>query len=132
MTGQSQIKFYEGTNMNQPRDAQCLDGVSAVVTACDEKGITTYMNQEAARAFAAEGGFGLLGTDMRQCHPGGSLAKFEGLLASRRLNAYTIEKAGKKKLIYQAPVFLEGEFKGYVEFGLPLPEGPLPHFARQE
>ena len=45
------------------------------------------------------------------------------------LNAYTIEKNGIKKLIYQTPWFMDGKFSGLVEISLPLPE-ELPHFIR--
>jgi transcriptional regulator with PAS, ATPase and Fis domain len=108
-----------------------LDGIEASVSMCDEKGITTYMNARAAKGFAAQGGYALLGKDMRDCHPSGEvLAKFEALLASQELNAYTIERDGQRKLIYQVPVFHEGAFKGYAEFALPIP-WELPHFVRK-
>ena len=51
------------------------------------------------------------------------------LLASQQPNAYTIEKSGVKKLIYQAPWFKGGEFQGLVELSLPIPFD-MPHFVR--
>jgi hypothetical protein len=42
----------------------------------------------------------------------------------------TIEKAGKKKLIYQTPWHTEGEYRGFVELSLELP-AEMPHFVRQ-
>jgi SpoVK/Ycf46/Vps4 family AAA+-type ATPase len=51
------------------------------------------------------------------------------LLASGQLNVYTIEKGGQKKLIYQAPWYVDGEYRGLVELALPLPD-QLPHFVR--
>ena len=45
------------------------------------------------------------------------------------MNAYTIEKGGVKKLIYQAPWFEDGEYRGLVEVTLVLPD-VLPHFVR--
>ena len=44
-------------------------------------------------------------------------------------DAYTIEKGGQKKLIYQAPWYVDGEYRGLVELALPLPD-TLPHFVR--
>jgi predicted RNA methylase len=44
-------------------------------------------------------------------------------------NVYTIEKAGVKKLIYQAPWMEGGECKGLVEISIPIPF-EMPHFVR--
>ena len=45
-------------------------------------------------------------------------------------NAYTIEKAGVKKLIYQAPWFHDGGvFGGLVELSMVIPM-EMPHFIR--
>ena len=50
------------------------------------------------------GGQALVGRNLRDCHPEPSRTKLQTLLASGKMNAYTIEKGGGKKLIYQAPV----------------------------
>ena len=44
-------------------------------------------------------------------------------------NVYTIEKGGVKKLIYQAPWYQDGEYRGIVELSLPIPF-VMPHFVR--
>ena len=44
-------------------------------------------------------------------------------------NAYTIEKNGVKKLIYQTPWFDGGKFAGLIEFSMEIPR-ELPHFIR--
>jgi hypothetical protein len=106
-----------------------LDGVDITISGCDAEGTTNYLNVRGAEAFEKEGGYALLGTDMRDCHPGATRQLFEDLLASRQLQAYTIEKQGKRKLVYQVPVVREGVFQGYVELVLPLPE-TLPHLVR--
>lgn len=100
---------------------------SVVVTGAD--GTVLYMNTRAAATFAAEGGAALVGHDVRGCHPPAAREKVEDLFATRRLNAYTIEKNGVRKLIYQSPWFNGGEFAGYVELSLPIP-GEMPHFVR--
>lgn len=74
---------------------------SVVVTGAD--GTILYMNGRAAATFAAEGGAALVGHDVRDCHPPAAREKVEELFATRRLNAYTIEKNGVRKLIYQSP-----------------------------
>jgi len=53
----------------------------------------------------------------------------EELLAKRETNVYTIEKNGRKKLIYQTPWFEKGEFRGIVELALPIPF-EVSHFVR--
>ena len=44
--------------------------------------------------------------------------------------AYTIEKNGVKKLIYQIPWYENGEFMGLVEFSLEIPF-EMPHYIRK-
>jgi len=56
--------------------------------------------------------------------------RWAGLLAEPRVNAYTIEKRGVRKLIYQAPWYEDGQYLGFVELSLELPT-PLPHFVRE-
>lgn len=106
-----------------------LDQIDVSITACDTKGTAIYMNAGANEVFASAGGYDLIGKNLADCHPGESGERFQRLLGSQKLQAYTIEKAGKRKLIYQVPMFREGQFVGYVEFSLPMPE-QVPHFVR--
>jgi hypothetical protein len=48
---------------------------------------------------------------------------------SQQANHYTISKKGQKKIIHQIPLFKTGEFQGYVEISIPIPD-QLPHFDR--
>ena len=48
---------------------------------------------------------------------------------ARKVNAYTTEKGGVKRLVYQAPWYEDGEYRGLVEVALVLPD-VLPHFVR--
>ena len=50
-------------------------------------------------------------------------------MESRKPNVYTIEKAGVKKLIYQAPWYRGGEYAGVVELSVEIPF-QMPHFVR--
>jgi len=101
----------------------------AAVTVCDPDGVILAMNERACATFASEGGAGLVGSNLLDCHPEPARSKAEGLLVSRRLNCYTIEKNGAKKLIYQSPWFVGGAYRGFVEIALPLP-ADTPHFVR--
>lgn len=99
------------------------------ITVCDADGIILEMNEGAANAFEKDGGQALVGTNLLDCHPEPSRTKVCQMLASGEANAYTVEKDGVKKLIYQAPWYEDGQYRGLVEISLVLPD-PLPHFVR--
>ncbi|MFA6317429.1 MAG: PAS domain-containing protein [Elusimicrobiota bacterium] len=96
------------------------------VTVCDRKGKGLEMNAKSRAIFAKDGGGMLVGKSMLDCHPARARAKMKRLLASGRTNVYTIEKKGKKKLIYQGPWFKAGRLGGLVELSIELP-AKLPH-----
>ncbi len=50
-------------------------------------------------------------------------------MAGRITNVYTIEKTGRKKLIYQTPWYRAGEYAGFVELSLEIP-WEMAHFIR--
>ena len=99
------------------------------ITVCDAAGVILEMNDGAAKSFAKEGGRGLVGSNLLDCHPEPSRSKLQELLAARKVNAYTTEKGGVKRLVYQAPWYEDGEYRGLVEVALVLPD-VLPHFVR--
>jgi len=107
-----------------------LDRIDVAVTVCDQKGVITGMNKASKGVFARHGGGDLVGKDLRECHPESARSKLEGLLADPHLNAYTIEKEGRRKLIYQVPIYEDGCFCGIAELSLPLPN-EIPHFVRK-
>lgn len=122
----------ELTNTTQPIPAPVLDwaaGFPGGVTVCDTEGIILYMNDRSAEIFAASGGRALIGTNLLDCHPEPARTRVLELLASGERNVYTIEKAGQRKLIYQAPWQADGVFAGLVELSLELPV-EMPHFIR--
>jgi len=100
------------------------------VTVCDRHGVITQMNEKSAKAFEADGGRALLGTNLLACHPEPSRSQVADLLANPRVNAYTIEKRGVRKLIYQAPWYRDGAYQGLVELSLEIPVS-MPHFVRE-
>ena len=99
------------------------------VTVCDKDGVIVWANHAAQRVFAEPGGAPLVGRNLFDCHPEPALTKLKELMAARRTNVYTIEKNGKRKLIYQTPWFEQGEYCGYIELSLELPAN-MPHFVR--
>ena len=71
----------------------------------------------------------IVGNNLLDCHPEPARTKLANMLQNHNLNAYTIEKNGVKKLIYQSPWFENGEFAGYIELSMELP-AEMPHFVR--
>ena len=98
-------------------------------TVTDENAIIIEMNAKSAETFKDDGGLDLIGQSVIDCHPPAAQAKVRALYETHKPNVYTIEKHGKRKLIYQTPYFEDGAFKGVVELSLPLPN-EMPHFKR--
>ena len=103
--------------------------LDAAVTVCDRDGVILDMNDKAAQTFAADGGRDLVSRSLFDCHGPDSQAKIRSLMNGQAANVYTIEKNGRKKLIYQAPWYDDGRFMGLVELSLEVPF-ELPHFKR--
>lgn len=99
------------------------------ITITDTQGNILDMNDSSAKVFEEDGGRDLIGSNMLACHPGQSRLKVEKMLQSRETNVYTIEKNGKKKLIYQTPWFKDGVYAGYIEMALVIPFD-MEHFLR--
>ena len=83
------------------------------VTVCDTKGIILEMNDRAVKMFRKQGGAKLLGSNLLDCHPDPARRKLEELMKQQRRNVYTIEKKGIKRLIYQTPWYLDGQYSGF-------------------
>lgn len=104
--------------------------VNFAITVCDNDFKVLEMNQKSARTFAKDGGKALIGTSLMDCHPEHAREKIKQLMAGAATNAYTIEKNGVKKLIYQTPWYKDGKAAGLVELSLELP-AEMPHFVRK-
>ena len=99
------------------------------VIVCDAKGIIIYMNETAIRNYEKDGGAGLIGQNLMDCHNENSRRIIREIMTTHQKNVYTIEKRGKKKLIYQTP-WMDGDvFKGIVEISLEIPF-EMPHYKR--
>ena len=103
--------------------------LSAEVMICDKGGIILGMNLEAENLFADDGGSGLLGSNVLDCHPEPSRAKLAGMLERQGLNAYFSTEDGQKRFFFQAPWFRDGNYAGFVELSFEVPE-EIPHFLR--
>jgi len=102
----------------------------AAITICDREGRVLDMNDMAGKTFEKDGGPGLVGKNILDCHPEPAGAKLKGMLATGKSNCYTIERNGQKKFIYQAPWFENGEYRGLVELSIEIPD-KMPHFIRK-
>ncbi len=99
------------------------------VTVCDREGMIIEMNDRAIATFYEDGWEKLLGTNILDCHAEPARTQLIQMMKERKGNIYTIEKKGKKKLIYQTPWFSDGEYCGLIELSLEIPQ-EIPHFAR--
>jgi transcriptional regulator with PAS, ATPase and Fis domain len=106
-----------------------INHANIAITVTDAKGIITEMNPASIATFAADGGSGLIGSDILACHPEPSRTKLASMYKSQQANHYTISKKGQKKIIHQIPLFKESIFQGFVEISIPIPDH-LPHFDR--
>jgi transcriptional regulator with PAS, ATPase and Fis domain len=107
-----------------------LKEINAAVTICDNQGIIVYMNEKSEQEFENDGGKNLIGSNLFGCHPEPALTKLKEMLADGSTNVYTIEKEGKKKIIYQSPWFNENTFGGLIEISFNIPD-EMPHFIRK-
>lgn len=104
-----------------------LKEASFAVTICDTEGCILEMNDKSKTTFAKYGN--IIGQSLLDCHPEPARGKLLDLLTKQYVNAYTIEKEGIKKLIYQTPWYDNGVFGGYIELSLELPS-ELPNYIR--
>ncbi len=117
--------------MHSPMDNHMwVEEFPGAVTVCDSEGIILEMNARAKRMFREQGGSALVGTSLFACHPEPSRSKLRQIMGKRTTNVYTIEKKGLKKMIHQTPWYLEGQYRGFVEIVLELPEA-IPHYIRE-
>lgn len=104
------------------------DEINCAVTVCDAQGVIIYMNEKARQTFAGHGD--LIGHSLFDCHNEASRIKIRELLSTGGSNAYSIEKRGVRKMIYQTAWRKNGVVCGLVEFSMVLPD-VLPHYIRE-
>ena len=101
--------------------------MNCAVTVCDAEGVIIYMNDKAKEVFAARGD--LMGKNLMNCHNDKSKEIIRHLLETGEDNAYTIEKNGLHKMIYQTAWRVDGKVAGLVEISMVIPP-ELPHYVR--
>jgi transcriptional regulator with PAS, ATPase and Fis domain len=107
-----------------------IEKLDGNVIVSDAEGTVIYMNEKAISKYEKEGGRNLIGKNLMDCHKETSRQKILEIMTTHKNNVYTIEKKGKKKIIYQSPWFKDEEFRGIIEFSLEIPF-ELPHFIRE-
>ena len=108
---------------------ECIDQLDGNVIVCDAQAYVIYMNEKAITHYAKDGGADLIGRNLMDCHSERSREKIWEIMTTHQKNVYTIEKKGKKKIIYQTP-WMNGEvFKGIIEFSFEIPF-EIPHYVR--
>ena len=97
------------------------------ITVCDRKYRIVYMNDLAAKVHKEDGGKALIGTNLMDCHPPKAQRKLREVMNSGKPNAYTIEKNGVKKQIFQSQWKEKGRVAGLVELSFEIPWDMLHH-----
>lgn len=108
-----------------------VEGFPGGIMVCDTQGIILEMNDKSAETYKDDGGRALIGTNVFDCHPEPARTKLRQLMEKQQVNAYTIEKRGVWKMIYQAPWYVDGQYAGFVELAFEIPAA-LPHFVRDK
>lgn len=101
--------------------------MNCAVTVCDTEGVIIYMNDKAKETFASHGD--LVWKNLMGCHNERSKGIIRDLLATGGSNAYTIEKGGLRKMIYQTAWKVDGVVAGLVEISMVIPYD-MPHYFR--
>lgn len=101
--------------------------MNCAVTVCNTEGIILYMNDKAKATFAKHGD--LIGKNLMGCHNDRSKDIIRDLLETGGSNAYTIEKEGLRKMIYQTSWRVDGKVAGLVEISMVIPSD-MPHYIR--
>lgn len=99
------------------------------LTICDKDGKILEMNDHSVQVNCKDGK-PIIGNNLLDCHPEPAKSMLESMLTNHNINAYTIEKNGVKKMIYQSPWYKNGEFAGYLELSMEIPF-EMPHYIRK-
>ena len=103
------------------------DGMNCAVTVCDTEGVILYMNEKARVTYIRHGN--LIGSNLFGCHNERSREIISRLTAEGGSNAYTIEKQGVRKMIYQTAWRTGDKVGGLVEISMEIP-AEMPHYIR--
>ncbi len=91
------------------------------VTVCNKEGNIIAMNKQSCEVNLKPGQTSLLGANIIDCHPEPARSLLIHMMEAQEKHVYTIEKNGKKKLIYQIPWYENGEYAGFMELSMVIP-----------
>ena len=101
------------------------DDTNCAVTVFDTEGVVIYQNKQ---SISVNGEY--RGKRMLPCHNERSKGIIARILEKVDTNAYTIEKKGIRKMIYQTAWRREdGTVGGIIELSMPIP-AEMPHYVR--
>lgn len=109
------------------KDYEWAEGINCAVTVCDAEATIVYMNRKSRETYKKHGN--LIGKNLMDCHGERSRGIIRRLLDEGGANAYTIEKDGLRKMIYQTAFSDDGKVGGLVEISMVIPD-ELPHYIR--
>lgn len=94
----------------------------AEIIVCDPNGTILEMSDTAIRLYQKEGGAAMIGKDIFKHHKEPFRSQVQRIVNRRKPFIYTVEQAGKNKLINISPWYLSGgDYAGFVLFVLDLP-----------
>lgn len=97
-----------------------LEEADVAITICDREGKILEMNQQ-SKEVNQKPGEDLIGKNILDCHPEPARSLLVHLMEHEEKHVYTIEKKGKKKLIYQVPWYKNGVYMGFAELSMVIP-----------
>lgn len=98
-----------------------FEKADVAVTICDKEGKIIEMNEQ-SRQVNLKPGQNLIGKNVLDCHPEPARSMLKNMMDKELKHVYTIEKAGKKKLIYQIPWYdNDGNYAGFIELSMIIP-----------
>lgn len=106
-----------------------FDEADVAITICDKDGKIIEMNKQ-SREVNLKPGQELIGQQILDCHPEPARSMLKSMMDNQEKHVYTIDKKGRKKLIYQIPWYEEGEYMGFIELSMVIPS-EMPHYVRK-
>ena len=102
-------------------DFEWFEHLPCAITVCDRNFRILYMNDRSAEVNKEDGGRGLIGKSLIDCHPPRARRKLRVLMSSGRPHAYTVQRKGTTKMVYQSHWRKKGRTGALVEIVFELP-----------
>ena len=100
------------------------------VTVCDRHGVITQMNEKSAKAFEADGGRALLGTNLLAATRSRPAARWPTCSRIRASTPTRLRSAACGSSSTRHPGIATASIQGLVELSLEIPVS-MPHFVRE-